>query len=271
MPGVIRAPYPNPYRDPFGWCEGAPRFKKYFDALDNLLLTNSTGDLAGAIVEPYQGAAGFVFPPRGWLKRLQAWLRERGLMFTLDEVQSSYGRTGKMWAMEHEGLTPDLVAIGKGIGSGIAVSALAGTSDVFACLAKGEMSSTLGGNPVASAAVLAVLDIMENEKLAARSARMGRYLKGKLESAVARCRYVGDVRGMGLVLGIEFVKSKRTKEPAPELIRPLIEACAERGLLVGSVGLHGNVIRVAPPLVIGKAEIDESVAIMSKALRELSL
>jgi 4-aminobutyrate aminotransferase-like enzyme len=270
VPGIIRMPYPNPYRDPFGWCKGGPDFKTYFSYLDWLLMANSTGSLAGAIVEPYQGAAGFIFPPKGWLKRLEEWVRSKGMLFTLDEVQSSYGRTGKMWAMEHEGLTPDIVTIGKGIGCGVAVSALGGTSDVFSCLSKGEMSSTLGGNPVASAAVIAVLDIMEREKLSENAARMGAYLKRKLQAVARKCPYLGDVRGMGLVMGLEFVKDKRTKEPFPQMIRPLMDACANNGLLIGSVGMFGNVVRVAPPLVITKAEIDESVAILDKVLAELS-
>ena len=271
MPGVIRVPYPNPYRDPLNLCEGPPNFEKYFDRLSEMVLANSTSSLAGVVVEPYQGASGFVFPPTGWLKKLEEWIRQNDLLFVLDEVQSSYGRTGKMWAMEHEGLTPDIVVIGKGIGSGIPVSAIAATSDVFSCLKKGEMSSTMGGNPVSSAAVVAVLDIMEQENLPERAAEMGAYMKERLQTVADSSRYLGDVRGMGLVMGLEFVKDKQSKQPAPELIRPVIENCANSGLLVGSVGTYGNVIRVAPPLVISREEIDESVAILEKVVLGLSL
>ena len=271
VPGSIRVPYPNPYRDPLGWCDDAPYFRKYFDFMDGVVRTNSAGSLAGLIIEPYQGAAGFIFPPAGWLRRLEEWTRTNGLLYTLDEVQASYGRTGKMWAMEHEGLTPDLVVIGKAIGCGVPVSAVAGTSDVFSCLKKGEMSSTLGGNPVASAAVCAVLDIYERENLVARSAEMGAYLKQGLEAITKQCPYLGDVRGMGMVMGLEFVKDKKTKEPAPELIQPIIVGCANEGLLVGSVGVHGNVIRVAPPLVITREEADESLAAMERVLSKLTL
>jgi len=269
LPGIIRLPFPNPYRDPYGWCDDGPEFAKYFAHVESVTSANSTGSLAGLIVEPYQGAAGFIFPPEGWLKRLEEWARAQGLLFTLDEVQSSYGRTGKMWAMEHEGLTPDIVSIGKAIGCGVPVSAVAATSDVFSCLSKGEMSSTLGGNPVASAAVCAVLDIYERENLVENSVEMGAYMKQRLEELAEQCPYLGDVRGMGLVMGLEFVKDKATKEPAPELIKPIIERCANEGLLVGSVGIHGNVIRVAPPLVITREEADESLAAMERVLRTL--
>jgi len=271
LPGMIRVPYPNPYRDPYGWCDDGPDFKRYFDYLDLMLLTNSTGSLAGAIVEPYQGAAGLIFPPTGWLAALERWIRSKGMLYTLDEVQSSYGRTGQMWALEHERLEPDIITIGKGIGSGVAVSALGARKEVFDCLKKGEMSSTLGGNPVASAAVIAVLDIMEKERLVEHAAEVGVYMKQKLRAVADRCPWLGDVRGMGLVMGLEFVKDKKTKEPAPELIRPIIDGCANHGLLVGSVGMYGNVIRVAPPLVINRAEIDESVAILDKVLSGLKL
>ena len=270
-PGTIRAPFPDPYRDPCGWCDGAPDFSKYFDFLELTVTANSTGSLAGVMVEPYQGAAGFIFPPEGWLKRLEEWAHANELLFTLDEVQSSYGRTGTMWAMEHEDLKPDIVTIGKAIGCGVPVSAIGATSDVFSCLSKGEMSSTLGGNPVASAVVPVILDIMEREQLVAKSQRMGAYMKERLTAVAAKSRYLGDVRGMGLVMGLEFVRDKATREPAPELIKTVITECANNGLLVGSVGMYGNVIRVAPPLVITREEADESLDIMENVVLNLSL
>jgi 4-aminobutyrate aminotransferase-like enzyme len=269
IPGTIRAIYPNPYRDELCLCEEGPEFKKYFNYLEQIISANSTGSLAGVIVEPYQGAGGFIFPPKGWLKRLFEWTKGNGLLFTLDEVQSSYGRTGKMWAMEHEDIQPDIVVLGKGIGSGVAVSAVCSTTDIFSCLKKGEMSSTSGGNPIADAAVIAVLEIFEKENLVEHSAQMGEYIKKGLKQIAGNCRYLGDVRGCGLVMGIEFVKDKRTKDPAPELIRPIIDKCAESGLLVGSVGMYGNVIRVAPPLVITKQQADESLAVLERVLQSL--
>ena len=271
LPGAIRAAFPNPYRDPLGFCDGSPQFKKYFDYLDITMAANTTGSLAGVIVEPYQGASGFIFPPKGWLKKLEEWTHARGLLLAIDEVQASYGRTGKMWAIEHENIQADILTIGKAIGCGVPVSAVAATSDVFSCLHKGELSSTLGGNTVSSAAVCAVLDIYEKEPLVENSAKMGAYMKPRLTAMAEKCPYLGDVRGMGLVMGLEFVKDKKTKQPAPELIHPLIDDAANHGLLIGSVGFYGNVIRVAPPLTITQAEADESLAIMEGCLQRLRL
>ncbi len=269
IPGTIRAIFPNPYRDELGLCDESSGFKKYFNYLESVISANSTGSLAGVIVEPYQGAAGFIFPPDGWLKRLFEWTKGNGLLFTLDEVQSSYGRTGHMWAMQHEDIQPDIVVLGKGIGSGVTVSAVCSTTDIFSCLKKGEMSSTYGGNPIANAAVVAVLEIFEKENLVENAAQVGEYIRHGLTKIAGTCKYLGDVRGRGLVMGMEFVKDKRTKEPAPDLIRPIIDKCAESGLLVGSVGIYGNVIRVAPPLVITKQQADESLAALEGVLLSL--
>jgi len=265
MPGAIRTPYPYCYRCPF---KLQPRTCDFLclDFLNEIVRANSTGSLAGVLVEPYMGSAGFIFPPDGWLKRLETWIREHDMLFTLDEVQASYGRTGKMWAMEWENLQPDLLCIGKGIGSGIPVSCLAARSEVIGVLGVGEMSSTAGGNPVSSAAVLAVIDIMKSENLVENSLRIGTIMKKRLEEIQEKSRILGDVRGKGLVMGLELVKDKKTKEPAPDLTRQIIHRCAENGLLVGSVGIFGNVIRVAPPLIITESEAAESLEIMEKVL-----
>lgn len=265
LPGSIRVPFPYCYRCPFR-ADPATCDMLCLDYIDDAVRANSTGCLAGLIVEPYQGAAGFIFPPQGWLTRLEQWLRGRGLLFTLDEVQSSFGRTGRFWAMEWEALTPDLVCVGKGIGSGVPASAIAARGDVIGILRPGEMSSTMGGNPVACAAVSAVVDIMRRERLEDNALRMGILMKSRLLEMQEKFPCVGDVRGMGLVMGVELVKDKKTKEPAPDLTRRLIDLAAENGLLVGSVGVFGNVIRVAPPLVISEAEANESLDIFGKVL-----
>jgi 4-aminobutyrate aminotransferase len=265
LPGAIRVPFPYCYRCPF---RARPETCDMLclDYMDEAVRANSSGSLAGVMVEAYQGASGFVFAPEGWFPRLEEWIRSRGLLFALDEVQSGFGRTGKMFAMEWEKLTPDLVALGKGIGSGMPASAVAARSDVISVLSAGEMSSTMGGNPVAGAAVVAVVEIFEKERLEENALRIGALMKSRLQEIQEKCPYVGDVRGRGLVMGVELVKDRQTKEPAPELTRKLIDVAAQNGLLIGSVGVFGNVIRVAPPLVISEDEAVESLDLFEMSL-----
>jgi len=265
VPGTILAPYANCYRCPFD--KTYPDCDLFcVDFLDRVVCTESAGYLAGMIIEPYQGTAGFVFPPPGYLKKLEAWAAQRGLVFILDEVQSSYGRTGKMWALEHEDLKPDILCLGKGIGSGAPISAVLGTSKVFSALSSGEMSSTMGGNPLCAAGALAVLEIMDEENLVEKAAKNGELLKARLLDLMKKHEFIGDVRGMGLVYGVEFVKDRKTKEPAADLAREIVVRCVAGGLMCGKLGLYGNVMRVAPPLVITPEEINASVDILAKVL-----
>ncbi len=268
LPGAIRVPFPYCYRCPF---KAKPETCDMLclDYIDDAVRANSSGSLAGVIVEAYLGAAGFIFAPEGWFPRLEQWIRSHDLVFALDEVQSGFGRTGKLFAMEWENLTPDLVALGKGIGSGAPASAVAARSGVIGVLGAGEMSSTMGGNPVACAAVVAVVEIFEQEKLEQNALRIGALMKSRLEQIQEKSPWVGDVRGRGLVMGVELVKDKKTKEPAPDLVRKLIDVAAQNGLLIGSVGVFGNVVRVAPPLVITEDEAVESLDIFEKSLAML--
>lgn len=269
MPGSIRVPFPYCYRCPF--CANRETCNMLcLDFLDDAVQANSSSSLAGLIVEPYLGTAGFIFPPEGYLSALEKWARERGILFTADEVQSSYGRTGTMWACEHEGLRPDLITVGKGIGSGISVSAiLVGQELIDRALGEGELGSTYGGNPVSCAAVSAVLQVMREEDILANVRKIEPIMQEGLKGLIDCSPYVGDVRGKGLVWGIELVKDKATKEPAPELVKKLIDLCAQEGLLIGGVGIYGNVIRVAPPLVINEDQAYESLDIMRRCIGKL--
>jgi 4-aminobutyrate aminotransferase len=268
LPGTILVPYPYCYRCPFD--KAHPDCRLFcLDFMDKVVDVESAGSLAGLIVEPYQGTSGFIFPPKGYLKKLEAWARKRGIMFILDEVQSSFGRTGKMWALEHEGLEPDILVLGKGIGSGMPISAVVARGEILSALERGEMSSTTGGNPLSCAASLAVFEIIEKEKLVEKAASNGAYLREKLGELKDKHKMIGDVRGMGLVYGIEYVKDRTSKEPAPDLVREIVLKCVENGLMVGKLGIHGNVMRVAPPLVITPELVDESVAILGRVLSKI--
>jgi len=268
MPGHIYAPYAYCYRCPFAMKPESCGFH-CLGFLDHAMQTASTGDLAAVIVEPYQGGAGFIFPPEGWLTRVQQWAADQGALFIVDEVQASFGRTGKYLCIEHEGLTPNMLCLGKGIGSGMPTAALMAEARLFDILESGEMSSTSGGNPIACAACHAVLDIMESENLAENAAAVGAGMIERFEGIKDRCNILGDVRGKGLVIGLEFVKDSATKEPAPEITNQVIGKMAEKGVVCGKVGIHGNVLRVAPPLVITKEQADESIDAFEEVIGEL--
>lgn len=266
LPGSIRAPYPYCYRCPFASEPHRCHFL-CLEFVDDIVQANSTGSLAGLIVEPYQGTAGFIFPPQNYLSELSTWAKSREILFALDEVQSSFGRTGTMWACEHEALVPDILLAGKGIGGGVPASAILIRKDLIdLALGKGELGSTFGGNPIGSAAVSAVLDIFKSDNILSNVTQVSSIFSQRLPSLAEKSHYVGDIRGMGLVWGIELVEDKVSKTPAPILTRKLITLCAEEGLLIGSVGYYNNVIRVAPPLVINEDQAEESISIMEHCL-----
>jgi 4-aminobutyrate aminotransferase len=266
MPGCIYAPYPYCFRCPFKLRkEDCDLFCLEF--LDTVVETSSTGDLAALIIEPYQGGAGFVFPPEGYLKKLEKWAKERDVLFILDEVQASFGRTGKMFAFEWEDLRPNLLCLGKGIGSGVPTAALMSESRIMESLGPGEMSSTTGGNPLSCAAALAVLDIMEEERLPENALKIGSYMLERFKEFEKKYEILGEARGRGLVMGLEFVKDKKSLDPAPEITWEFILRCCEAGALVGRVGFYGNVIRIAPPLVMNQHEAEEAVDIVERVLK----
>lgn len=269
MNGVLFAPYGYCYRCPFNMK--FPRCDYFcISFLDKIVEAESCGSLAALIIEPYQGGAGFIFPPEGYLKRIEEFCRAYNIVFILDEVQASFGRTGKMFALEWEDLRPNLLCLGKGIGSGIPIAAMMAGSRILEPLSPGEMSSTTGGNPVSSAAALAVLDIIKKEKLVENSLKIGKYIKSRLLQLKDKIKIIGDVRGRGLIMGVEIVEDKRSKNPAPELTRKLVDACCSNGLMVGKVGYYGNVIRVAPPLIINETEAEEAGDLFEKSIRNLA-
>ncbi len=268
VPGGIMAPY--------GYCYRCFYDKHFPDcdlfcikAIEQIVECSSSGNLGAVIVEPYQGAAGFIFPPEGWLPALAEWARHHDLLLIVDEVQSSFGRTGKMYAIEWEGIAPNMLCLGKGMGCGVPASAVAAEARIFECMAPGELSSTWGGNPLASAAVLAVLDAMETGQIAQKALEKGEYLMQRLLKLQRSFPFLGDIRGRGLVIGLEIIDPRNGIQPSPALTRRIIMAAAERGMLLGKVGQFGNIIRVAPPLVISHEEIDLAVDIFQAVFTDL--
>ncbi len=268
MPGTIYGPFPYCYRCPF---KKEPETCGMFciEYLDTVLKTQSIGDVAALIIEPYQGGAGFIFPPRGYLPALQRWAKEHDILFILDEVQSSFGRTGKLFMLEHENLSPNFLCLGKGLASGVPTAALMAEARIMDILSSGDLSSTTGGNPLSCAAVHAVLDIMEKEDLPGNAARVGAYIKERLTNVMHDVEVLGDVRGLGMVIGLEFVNDKASKEPAPDITWEFLSRMCSNGVIVGRVGMYGNIVRVAPPLVMTMEEAEESCDIAEKVLRSL--
>ena len=268
VPGGIMAPYAYCYRCFYG--RTFPECDFFcLDSLDTIIASSSSGELGAVIVEPYQGSAGFIFPPEGWLKRLEAWSKERGLLLIVDEVQSGFGRTGKFLAIEWEDVRPQLLCLGKGLGSGLPASALAAESRIVECMRPGELSSTWGGNPLVSASSLAVLDILEREGLTENARKVGEFVERRLQELRDKHRGLGDVRGRGLVFGLEIVDPEDAWTPSGDLTIKVLHRCAQKGLLLGRVGAHGNVIRIAPPLVITEEEVNLGIGIIDVVLSEL--
>ncbi|MBC7286775.1 MAG: aspartate aminotransferase family protein [Armatimonadetes bacterium] len=267
VPGFIHAPYPYCYRCPFGH-EYPDCNLLCLEFIDWVVSRESCGALCAVMTESYQGGAGSIIPPPGWYEGLEKWRKLHGLYLIFDEVQSSFGRTGKWFCMEHWDIEPDLVCLGKGLGSGVPCSAVMGRHEIMDVLPPGSMSSTNGGNPLSCRAALAAIEIIERENLVENAARMGEIMRGRFEEMKQAVEQLGDVRGMGLVWGLEIVEDKKSKEPAPELSKAIVHEAFRRGLImIAPIGMFGNVLRVAPPLVINEQQVQESLDIFEAALR----
>ncbi|MET8907473.1 aspartate aminotransferase family protein [Micromonospora sp. NPDC004551] len=234
--------------------------------LREVLATQTAGDVACLIAEPIQGVGGFVHGPDGLFAAWKKVLDEHGILLISDEVQTGWGRTGEhFWGYEAHGVTPDLLTFAKGIGNGFALAGVVGRAEVLESVPAISFS-TYGGNPVSTAAGNAVVDYLLNHDLQANAARVGAILGDGLRAATADLDAVAEVRGKGLMLGVEFVRPGTT-EPDPALTARVFEACREGGLLVGKGGLHGNVVRMGPPLTLTEDEAREGLAILVEAIR----
>ena len=263
IPGVVHAPYPYCYRCQFGrQPEGcAVECVKHIE--DTLLKTIAPAEETAAIVvEPVQGEGGYVVPPQKFFDELARVAQQNGILLIFDEVQSGMGRTGKMWAAEHFGAAPDILAVAKGIASGMPLGATVARADLMTW-PPGAHASTFGGNPVCCAAALATIALLE-EGLVENAARMGLHLMDRMRDWPARFPHVGDVRGLGLMMGIELVRDQQTKEKAPELRERVLRQAFERGLLL--LGAGDNTIRLCPPLVVTRDQCDFAMETLEECL-----
>jgi len=267
--GVHHALAPYPYRGPYGYGDAAAG-RKYAEDVKNLIDYATPGKVAGFIAESIQGVGGFVEFPQGYLKHTYEHVRAAGGVCIADEVQTGFGRTGThFWGFETQGVIPDIVTMAKGIGNGCPLAAVVTTAKIAQSLVGKVHFNTFGGNPVVSAMGKAVLEVIEKEKLQENSLKQGARIKAGLEKLKAKYSIIGDVRGKGLMLGVEMVKDRTTKEPAKSECAAVLESCREMGLLIGKGGLWGQTIRFAPPMCITEADADFIVDVFDAAFAKV--
>ncbi len=267
--GVQHAKMADTYRGPHG-MDDPEAGEKYAADVREVIQFGTSGKIAGFIAESIQGVGGSVVFPPGYLEHAYAHARAAGGLCIADEVQSGFGRTGThFWGFETQGVTPDIVTMAKGIGNGAPLAAVVTTPEIASALASRIHFNTFGGNPVACAQGRAVLRVIENEGLQANSLEVGGFLKSGLEKLAEKHQLIGEVRGMGLMLGVELVKDRATKEPAKDECAEVFEKCKDKGLLIGKGGLWGNTLRIKPPMCITKADATFMLEVIAEALSEI--
>ena len=260
-PEVYRVPFPNEYR--------GPSAADALAALERALVTQVAAETVAAIVlEPVQGEGGFVVAPQEFMNGVRRLCDEHGIVMVVDEVQTGFARTGKLFAIEHYGVEPDLITIAKSIAMGLPLSGVIGKAEIMDAPPDSAIGGTYVGNPVAQAAALAVLDVIGEEDLCARASVLGVELRERMLAWRQRFPQVGDVRGLGAMLAIELVEDPETREPAPSLASEVAEEAARRGLLLLKSGIYSNCIRVLTPLTLSDAELDEALAVWEASLEE---
>jgi 4-aminobutyrate aminotransferase/(S)-3-amino-2-methylpropionate transaminase len=269
-PEIYHMPNANCYRCPFGLkrpgCGTACA-----DRLEDFFVGNVAAEQTAALIaEPIQGEGGFITPPPDYFKKLQAICAKYGIVLIIDEVQSGMGRTGKMYAIEHWGIAPDLILTAKSLAGGLPLSAVTGRAELMDSVHAGGLGGTFSGNPIACRAALAVLEILREDGLLARAEALGVKARARLDALQQRFELIGDVRGMGPMLAMELVQDRESKVPAADETKALVRLCHERGLVLLSCGLYGNVIRTLMPLVITDEQLDQGFNILEAALETVS-
>jgi 4-aminobutyrate aminotransferase/(S)-3-amino-2-methylpropionate transaminase len=258
-PEVYRVPFPNEYR--------GPTAAEALAALEQALVTHVAAETVAAIVlEPVQGEGGFVVAPQEFMDGVRRLCDEHGIVMVVDEVQTGFARTGKLFAIEHYSVEPDLITIAKSIAMGLPLSGVIGKAQIMDAPPDSAIGGTYVGNPVAQAAALAVLDVIGEEDLCARASVLGDQLRERMLAWQQRFPQIGDVRGLGAMLALELVEDPETRKPAPRLASAVAEAAAERGLLLLKSGIYSNCIRVLTPLTLSDAELDEALAVWEASL-----
>lgn len=266
-PEVYRLPFSYPYRCPTGGRtpeECATSCADY--AIGEMDKHIGPDNIACVVAEPVQGEGGFVVPGPGFLPRLAEYCRDHGILFVSDEVQTGIGRTGRWFGIEHDGVVPDIVITAKSLAGGLPLGAVTGRADVMESVHVGGIGGTFGGNPLACAAALAVLDSVERDRLLERAERIGSVMTARLRELAERFSLIGDVRSRGAMVAMELVADRTTKEPAKHAASRLIEECYRQGVIILKAGTYDNVIRLLPPLSIDEGLLSEGLDVLEKAL-----
>jgi 4-aminobutyrate aminotransferase/(S)-3-amino-2-methylpropionate transaminase len=262
-PEVHRVPSPYPYR----WVGGAEAAAdEAFAALQEQVLTQiGAHNVAAIVMEPIQGEGGFIVPPAGYLPKVAEFAREHGIVFVADEIQTGLARTGDMFACDHEGVVPDLITTAKALGGGMPLAAVTGRAEIMDAVPAGGLGGTYAGNPVACAAALGAIEAIEEDGLVQKARDIEAFVKPRLEALMGEGSSVGEVRGRGAMLAMEFV-TPGTTEPAPAIAKAVAAHCHEQGVLVLVCGTFGNVIRLLPPLVIEKDLLEDALTVIEQAV-----
>jgi 4-aminobutyrate aminotransferase len=264
MPGVMHVPYPNVYRPLFAGSDQGEAVLAYIRMLFERNLPPQ--EVAAILIEPLQGEGGYLVPPAGFLAGLRSICDEHGILLIFDEVQCGVGRTGRMFAAEHDGVAPDIMTLAKGLGSGLPIGAMVAKRRIMEQWKRGAHGNTYGGNPLCCAAALATLDLVENE-YRANAASVGEYFLSQLRTLESRYDRIGNVRGKGLMIGFELVEDRKTKTPASKLCDAVVTRAFHNGLLLLSCGQ--STIRFMPPLMISRADVDEAMSLLTKSMDEV--
>ena len=262
-PEVYRVPMSYPYRDGLSGAEAAAR------AIQIIESDVGAKNVAALLIEPIQGEGGFVVPAEGFLPALSRWTSEHGVVFIADEIQSGFCRTGDWFAVEHEGVVPDLVATAKGLAGGMPLAAVTGRAELMNAVHEGGLGGTYGGNPVAAVAALATIQTLRDRNLAARARAIGETLLAGLRSLQRDVDVIGDVRGRGAMVAIELIEPGTTK-PNAAAAKAVVAYCQQQGVVVITCGTYGNVIRLLPPLVITDEQLADGLGVLGAAVRSLT-